>query len=170
MALLSSGLQVFSASPFSNKQAAELKQQIQSTPAPELPAAAAKAVGHAKDGDKEGVVQTIISAVAQNRPTSLPTVVASIAAEASGEAAKAAAQAAKASPAQAETIVDAASKAAPGEASHIVQAVQSASSSAALDAPPTHAAEKRPPVTPGNLHGKRPTIPPGLVKRQYGSP
>lgn len=31
-------------------------------------------------------------------------------------------------------------------------------------------AEKRPPVTPGNTNGKRPTVPPGHDKQDYGTP
>lgn len=35
---------------------------------------------------------------------------------------------------------------------------------------PAVAAALRPPVTPGNEHGNRPTVPPGLEKRDYGRP
>jgi len=166
LAVLAWAFQSASVQALPNEQAARLQQTIRSTPAVELPAVAAKSISQARAADQEQVTQVIINSIAAAHPTSLPTVVASIAATTPAQAPIAAALAAKASPKQANGIVHAASLAAPGHANQITQAVRD--TGVPLDLPP--GMEHRPPVTPGNEHGNRPVIPPGLGKNEYGSP
>jgi hypothetical protein len=127
------------------EEVARLQNQLNSTPPPELPAVAAAALSRAKAPDKDHVATTIIHTIAAKRPSSLPAVVHSMAAAAS--------------PSQVASIKAAAVTASPAQADEINGAGGN----------PTPAAN-RPPVTPGNVNGNRPTTPPGLAKKQYGSP